>query len=170
MQDTAIKCIETFGANMFEKYTKTRVGCRGIVVENDKMLISHELNSEFYLIPGGGIEDGETLEECCVREVLEETGYKVAPLRHFLTINEYYEEYKYVSHYFVCKVVGRGEVRLTDAETERGLVPEWVDVGTLLSIYEKHNDYDGINEEKRGSYLREYKALTEYLAQFGGAL
>ncbi|MEY8350569.1 NUDIX hydrolase [Bacillus cereus] len=28
-------------------------------------------------VPSGGQEEGETLEECCVREVWEETGYRV---------------------------------------------------------------------------------------------
>ncbi len=27
--------------------------------------------------PGGGIEDGETPERACIREVLEETGYEI---------------------------------------------------------------------------------------------
>lgn len=159
-----VKNIEIHGANAFESATKTRVGCRGIVVRESRMLISHEVNTDYYLIPGGGLESGETPEECCVREVREETGYVVKPIRHFLTMHEFYEEYEYVSHYFVCGVIGQAEQNLTDAERERGLIPEWMDVDQMLEIYSKHNDYAPANEEKRGAYLREYTALTEYLA------
>lgn len=28
-------------------------------------------------VPSGGVEHGETLEECCIREVWEETGYRI---------------------------------------------------------------------------------------------
>ena len=30
-----------------------------------------------YFLPGGGIEDGENLEECLIREFMEETGYSI---------------------------------------------------------------------------------------------
>src|ERR1700732_3221065 len=33
-----------------------------------------------YTLPGGGVELGETLEEAVVREVLEETALKIAPV------------------------------------------------------------------------------------------
>lgn len=160
-----VKTIEIHGDNAFDAPTKTRVGCRGIVVRDSRMLISREVNTDYYLIPGGGLEAGETLEDCCVREVCEETGYVVKPIRHFLTMREFYEEYEYVSHYFVCEVIGQAEQNLTDAERQRGLVPEWIDVDKMLEIYSKHNDYAETNEEKRGAYLREYTALTEYLAK-----
>lgn len=34
-----------------------------------------------WALPGGGLEAGETLEQCCIREAAEETGYEVAVLR-----------------------------------------------------------------------------------------
>ena len=160
----AVKIIEIHGANAHKTFSKTRVGCRGIVIKDSRMLISHEVNVDYYLIPGGGLENNETLEECCVREVCEETGYIVKPITHFLTMDEYYEEYKYVSHYFICNVVGKSEQNLTAAEIKRGLIPEWIDPEKMLEIYSKHDDFAASNEEKRGAYLREYTALTEYFA------
>ena len=35
----------------------------------------------WWLTPGGGIEDGETMEECARREVLEETGFVLGRTR-----------------------------------------------------------------------------------------
>lgn len=159
-----MKTIDVIGKNYFGRYTKTREACRGIVMQDGKILLSHELNSGWWLIPGGGLEAGETLAECCRREVLEETGYLVRVEGPFLTLNEYYEEWRYVSHYFVCEVLGQGEQRLTGLEQERGLIPEWVPLEQAISMFGKHQDY-AANEEKRGSYLREFRALSEYLEQ-----
>lgn len=159
----AIKTIEIHGANAYETFSKTRVGCRGIVIKDSRLLISHEMNVDYYLIPGGGLEGDETLQECCAREVREETGVVVKPTCHFLTMNEYYEEYQFVSHYFLCEVIGQSQRHLTANEMKRGLIPEWINTDTMLEIYSKHGDFAATNEEKRGAYLREYTALTEYL-------
>lgn len=160
-----VKTIEIHGANAHKTFSKTRVGCRGVVIKDSLMLISHEVNTDYYLIPGGGLEGNETPEECCVREVQEETGYIVKPACHFLTINEYYGEYKFIDHYFLCDIIGESEQNLTAAEIERGLIPEWVDPYKMLELYSKHNDFAAINEEKRGAYQREYTALAEYLVK-----
>ncbi|MCH5182650.1 MAG: NUDIX domain-containing protein [Oscillospiraceae bacterium] len=160
-----VKIIEIHGANQVAT-TKTRVGCRGIVLQGDRMLISHERNADYYLIPGGGLEGDETPEACCVREIREETGYIVHPTIHFLTIHEYYGDYNFVSHYFLCEVTGKTEQQLTDTEAERGLVPEWIDRTAMLSMYAAYKDFLDSNEEKSGAYLREYTALSEYFKQF----
>ena len=161
-----VKTIEIYGANAHKTFTKTRVGCRGIVIKDFRMLISHEVNTDYYLIPGGGLEAGETPKECCTREVCEETGYIVNPVFHFLTINEYYEEYKFISHYFLCDIIGESEQNLTANEIKRGLIPEWISPDKMLELYSKHGDFAITNEEKRGAYLREYTALTEYFGKF----
>lgn len=158
----AVKTIEIYGANKYKNFSKTRVGCRGIVIKDSRMLISHEVNTDYYLIPGGGLEENETAEECCAREVCEETGYIVKPNCHFLTINEYYEEYKYISHYFLCDIIGKTEQNLTVSEKERGLIPEWISPAELLEICSGYDDFATTNEDKRGSYLREYTALAAY--------
>ena len=87
-----MKEIEISGANRFETYTKTRAGSRAVILRDGMILLSHETVTGWWLVPGGGMENGETSEMCCVREVEEETGYMVRPLQEFLTLYEYYEE------------------------------------------------------------------------------
>ena len=159
-----MKTVEILGENRFETWTKTRAGSRAVVVRDGMILLSHEVNSGWWLVPGGGEEEGETPEECCVREVEEETGLIVKPLQQFLTMNEYYEEYRYISNYFICEVTGKGHMRLTDAEIRRGVEPQWIPLQEAVDIFSRHQSYADVSEEKRGAYLREYTALQEYLA------
>lgn len=158
-----MKEIEILGANRFETFTKTRTGCRAVILREGKILLSHETGTGWWLVPGGGLEPGETPEECCIREVEEETGVLVKPLRQFLTLYEYYEEYRYISHYFICEITGQGQMRLTENEAARGLEPAWLPLSEAIELFSKHQSYADTNEEKRGSYQREYTALTEFL-------
>ncbi|MBQ8278482.1 MAG: NUDIX domain-containing protein [Roseburia sp.] len=158
-----MKTIDIYGENRFEKYTKIREACRGIVISDEKILLSYEVNCDQYFIPGGGLEQNESLEECCIRELAEETGYIVRPIKQYLTINEYYEEWLFVSHYFICEVVGKTERSLTEREIEVGLEPRWIPLNEAIEIYSKHQDYANENEMKRGAYLREYEALSYFV-------
>lgn len=158
-----MKTIDILGANRFETYTKTRAGSRAVIVRGDKILLTHEKVSGWYLVPGGGIEEGETPEKCVIREVEEETGFIVRPVEQFLVLNEYYEEYRYVSHYFICEVTGEGQMRLTEAEERRGVEPEWIPLEEAVALFSEHESYAAVSEEKRGSYQREFTALNEYL-------
>ncbi len=98
-----MKTVEIPGANRFETFSRTRAGSRAVIIRDRMILLSHETVSGWWLVPGGGMEEGETPEACCIREVEEETGFIVKPLRQFLTLIEYYEEYQYISHYFSAR-------------------------------------------------------------------
>lgn len=154
--------LEILGDNRFETYTKTRAGCRAVIVSEGNVLLTHETVSEIWMIPGGGMEEGEAPEACVIRETEEETGLIVRPVRQFLTMYEYYEEYRYISHYYACEIIGKGRLHLTDAEAKRGLQTEWLPLHEAIEIFSRHADYAAENEEKRGIYLREYMGLTEY--------
>ena len=54
--DKNMKAVAILGANRFETFTKTRDGSRAIIVQDGKILLTHELNSGWWLIPGGGTE------------------------------------------------------------------------------------------------------------------
>ena len=155
--------IEIFGENRFAAFTRTRYGSRAVIVQNGMILLSHETVTGWWLIPGGGMEAGETPESCCVRETEEETGWIVRPVKQFLTLYEYYEAYRYISHYFICETAGSGRMRLTDAEARRGLEPQWLPLAEAVDIFSRHAAWAAVSEEKRGAYLREYTALQAYL-------
>ncbi len=81
-----MKTVEILGTNRFATFSKTRSGSRAMVIRDGMILLSHETISGWWLVPGGGMEAGETPETCCVREVEEETGFIVRPVRQFLTL------------------------------------------------------------------------------------
>ena len=157
-----MKIIEIFGENRYEKYEKIREGCRGIIIKNGKILLSYEKKIDQYLIPGGGLETGETLEECCIREMAEETGSLVDPHTHYLTLEEYYHEYYFKSHYFVCELLGECQMSLTDTESELGLEPRWLDFDEAYRIFSDYEKYKDTDEMRHGAYYREMLALLEY--------
>ena len=69
-----------------------------------------------------------------------------------------------MSHYVLCEITGTGRMRLTEAEKRRGLEPEWLPLEEAVGIFSRHQEYADVSEEQRGSYLREYTALQEYMA------
>lgn len=50
----------------------------GVIIKNNKILLLHRIKKgwEFYCLPGGGIEPGETPEQAVVREIKEECSSK----------------------------------------------------------------------------------------------
>ncbi|MFI3207044.1 MAG: NUDIX domain-containing protein [Clostridia bacterium] len=147
-----------YGFNRHEKPERTRTAARAIIIEGTNILLTKFASSDMYMLPGGGIEDGESIEECCVREVLEETGYLCEVGRSNVIVEEYYEEMHYIHQYFICNIIGKGEINLTEQEKECDLKVEWMDIHEaykMFSEYKKHSDF----WEKEGMYLREYTGL-----------
>ncbi len=157
-----MKELEILGANRFDTWTEHRVACRGIVIREEQILLSYEAKTDLYMLPGGGAEGEETQEECCRREIAEETGILVDVGDHFLTMKEYYEEWCFETHFFVCVPAGETVRNLTVREQEVCMVPQWVSQEKALAIFSRHQEYASTNEEKRGIYLREYLALKEF--------
>ena len=66
-----MKIIEIVGDNYFGKWDKTNTACRGIIIRDGRILLSYETLTDQWMIPGGGLEDGESEKECCIREIAE---------------------------------------------------------------------------------------------------
>ncbi|MBQ7754487.1 MAG: NUDIX hydrolase [Clostridia bacterium] len=158
-----MKTIEIVGKNYFGHWTHERTACRCVVIEDGRVLLSYAARDDLWMIPGGGLEAGEDEGTCCVRELAEETGRIVLPSACALEIDEYYEDCKYVSRYFFGAVVGRCQIKLTEAERRMGLEPRWLPGEEALHIFSRHADYTDVDEERRGIYQREHTALSALL-------
>ena len=119
----------------------------------------NDINRDKYIGVGGHFQYGESPDECLKREVAEETGLMVKPSGPVLEIDEYYEDCKYISLYFLCEKTGETGVKLTEGEIKAGLEPRWISVKDALDIFSKHASYADTDEMKRGLYLREFTAL-----------
>ena len=162
-----MKTLEIRGQNSFDYHSYERVACRAVIIKGDMILLSYAKNEDTYMLPGGGLEGNESDIECIKREVEEETGNVIETKECVLEVDEYYEDYKYISKYFIANIVGEGKRHLTPLEVEVELQPVWMKISKALLVFMTHESYRDKNEMKRGLYLRELTALKEILKSYG---
>jgi len=90
---------------------KVRVGV--IVVHEGRVLLVKQHTSQgqdFWIVPGGGLKPDEGMLDCARREIAEETGLEVEPVR-LLYIGDFFKGDKHiVDTFWLGKVVG-GELK-----------------------------------------------------------
>lgn len=86
---------------------KKRVSSRGIIIERDYVYVMFRRKikddgavKEYYVIPGGGIEENETLEENVTREMKEEFSIDVR-IDGYLGKDEGEDS---IAHFFACSI------------------------------------------------------------------
>ncbi|NLV90124.1 MAG: NUDIX domain-containing protein [Tenericutes bacterium] len=98
-----------------------RVSSRGIIIEDDNVYAMFRrrikddgIIKEYYVIPGGGINENETLEENVIREMKEEFSVDVK-IKGYLGKDESDET---IAHFFSCSIIN-GTPKLGGEELER---------------------------------------------------
>ncbi|MBQ6931844.1 MAG: NUDIX domain-containing protein [Clostridia bacterium] len=160
MNKHAFEIINQFDETYSDPPPKVRESARALVIKDGKILLTYEANIDNYMSPGGGVEEGETLEECCIRELREESGFEVKPVERFVTVNEFSLGTLYISNYFLCEVTGECEQCLTPTEIDHGVCPRWLTLDEAVTVF---STYAGRPPDKASLYLREYTVLSRYL-------
>lgn len=84
-------------------------GVRVVILDNrNRMLLvkQHHDGKDIWMVPGGGIEEGESSIEAAVREVREETGLEVSVGKLLWHIEEVSERGQRFVNFFVGHVIG----------------------------------------------------------------
>jgi 8-oxo-dGTP pyrophosphatase MutT (NUDIX family) len=101
----------------------------GGIVQNEEGKILFQYRRGKWDLPKGKLDDGETIEECAIREVEEETGLKNVQLNKLIgvTTHNYIEKGEAIekeTHWFAMKV--SGEQQLVPQLDEDILELRWV--------------------------------------------
>lgn len=115
-----------------------RVGTRAVIFNKDnEILVAHCLNpkKDFYFLPGGGVLFHEKIEDCLVREVMEETGLDVKAER-LLWVRDYIEGFPDlhgIEIFFLATIIG-GELRAQPVHDVEWLEFSFVNLEKLEGI------------------------------------
>ncbi|MBI5058634.1 A/G-specific adenine glycosylase [candidate division KSB1 bacterium] len=76
--------------------------------------------------PGGKQHDGESLEECVAREILEELGIEIAVGKHLMSVDHGYSHFSITLHCYDCRVRS-GRIRKLAVADYRWVTPAELD-------------------------------------------
>lgn len=140
-----------------------RPSVRGIIIQDGKVAMVHSLKYDYYKFPGGGMEDGESMEEALLREVAEESGLQVIPpsirgygLVHQVQKGQKEDIFIQDNHYFLCDVETKiGSQQLDDYEAEERFTLECVNAIYAIRINREvdHGPTDQIMLEREARVL-----------------
>lgn len=110
-------------------------GAAALCINEGRLLMvlqGKENEEKRWSVPSGGLEEGETLRECCKREVWEETGYEVEVGKHLYTKWGIEGSISTMIHYYDVQLLG-GKATLQDPDQLIHKI-EWMSVQELKNL------------------------------------
>jgi len=130
-----------------------RISARGIIIDNDSVILMfrRKINEdgnvkEYYVLPGGGVEENETLDEAVMREMGEEFGVKVNIIS-FLGVDE--KEFSIANFYHLS--IKEGVPHLGGPELAKNCRENYYEIK-----YVKISELDSIDVMAKDMILKAY--------------
>lgn len=142
-----------------KEYLNIRRAVRAVIYDGGKILLEETQNPYILMLPGGKLEEGESVKECITRECAEECGLVVEPEEELFAIREYYNDIIFYSIYVKCAVKGNCIKALTDNEKKLGLSCVWRTLSDAEEIAAKLENSYTSGSELEGMLRRERTAL-----------
>lgn len=125
----------------------SRIRVAGIVPIEDGFVFMHRVDvvkrkdfQNYYTFPGGGLEDGESLEDGTIREIKEEFGIDVKIIKKLYEMQS--ERFNQKEYFFLCEYIG-GEFG-TGTGPEFSNNPKYKDSGKYIPEIVKRKDVKNI--------------------------
>ena len=142
---------------------KPRLTARAVVVNPaEQLAVMYAAKYSIHTLPGGGVEEGESIEAALVREITEETGVTIASIEPLGIIeeNRAHADYTQVNHYYIVRTADDTlHPHLTALESENGTSVQWCSLDEAWTRISTP-----IFDRPQGKFLqaRDIKALIEY--------
>lgn len=133
-----------------------RFNVRVILKSSDnKICLIRSEKHDYYQVPGGGIDPGESIKQGLEREIIEETGFRVKNFKPIGVIVEHRSNNKYnwnraISYCFVAEPGLKIGTNYTEYENEEKFVPTWIDLDDALEIFQQ------ADKKLKHEYVRSY--------------
>ena len=148
--------IELFDQDIFPSKHKPKLisynlrrAARAVLLDSkNQVALLHVSHHNFWKLPGGGIDQGETIFEGLKREIREEVGCSVSKIKSIGETLEFRNQTNtvQVSYCFTGKAVKPfSKIHLEDDELADGLNLHWVSLSKAVSLIKNSNptNYDG---------------------------
>ena len=141
---------------------RLRRAARALIFKENKIAVLSAEALHLHQLPGGGVEENETILEALEREVLEETGCIINQIRELGIIIEYRNEIELiqVSYVFTADVQDNSRQPVfTGEERDEGFVLEWMTVEEAIDVMrtkDKPDTYTGRFRGARDRTIMEY--------------
>ncbi|MGB0966564.1 MAG: NUDIX hydrolase [Halocynthiibacter sp.] len=133
-----------------------RPGAYAILPLDGQLLLTQQdwVDSELQL-PGGGIDPGESPIAALHREVMEETGWRIANPRFLLTWRRFawLPDYKFWAEK-LCHIYVARPVRALGPPTEENHVAQWTSVSDAPDLLTNQGDAYAVSKYLDGSLIR----------------
>src|SRR5215471_10562647 len=109
--------------------TQFRVGVNAIIFDEGRVLLAHRRDIDWWNLPGGGMEAGETVDEAIRREVYEETGLEIK-VEQLIGVYSKPQKQEVVLT-FLCEVIGGALQSTEETRESRYFAPDALPENTL---------------------------------------
>lgn len=143
-----------------KEYREIRKAVRAVIIDKEGNILAEETKKPYvFMLPGGKLEDGESVSDCIIRECAEECGLVVEPKEELFAIKEYYKDKIFYSTYVKCAIKGECIKALTDNENKLGLNCVWRGLSEAEKTAVKLENFYSSGSELKGMHRRERTAL-----------
>ncbi len=149
--------------------SKYKKAARAVIVDDkNRVAIIDVRNGEYFKIPGGGIEEGETVDQAVRREAMEEAGSEIKIVQD-LGEQKFVDpgpDYNNLIHHSVCFLARKTDEHknpsFDDWEKSNNFQLLWVDFDEAFRLFERSRTEDPYGQainERDFQYLRKAREI-----------